>query len=360
MAAVEVIDLTKSSPNKHPVVINLANSSPAPAGTQDAPQQSEETNNIQKKKSKTRRRKKNKVTDQSDADDKHPNVAATHSESGTSQNKRPVDMSEERKSSYKRKRGESIDSEHPPHSVHNNDRRSGVKRQKSDHGRPLSLSPTPIQTPKGPKKKETQPKKIKPSSKSGNIHDSKKINGSGEPSNNGNSRRTSESPIPTKSDNSRRSTPRHRRSMSIELPLSPSALFFIDKAPTTENTHQDTIVKSAFRLEDGGLWLPEHVVLESTEEALPTPGMAEEPPRTPGSDIGSIDLVDDSSRVRTSPVLICRTMAYPLIIACASILGRGGTTRNFRRMPNLWSISRKQIMSGRRYCTFIPCSRNLI
>jgi hypothetical protein len=76
-------------------------------------------------------------------------------------------------------------------------------------------------------------------------------------------------------------------------------LFYVDTAPNPDHKHyENEVLKPAYRLEIGNLLLPEHVLLETVEEAIPTPGTEALPPPSPVSSEESIDIVDDNLKVR--------------------------------------------------------------
>ena len=84
------------------------------------------------------------------------------------------------------------------------------------------------------------------------------------------------------------------QALSTSPPEEPTDLFYVDTVPNLENKHIEDVPKSAYRIDAGNLLLPHHVLLESAEEALQTPGSEVYPPPTPGHGEESIDIVDDS------------------------------------------------------------------
>lgn len=139
-----------------------------------------------------------------------------------------------------------------------------------------------------------------PTGQNGSSSSPKKNSGSRNKKNN----RSSQSPMPsTSGQGSKKHKPASRaRSASVtSVPPSPAAsisgLFFVDTVPNANNKHLEELPQVPYRVDSGNLLLPQHVLLESAEETLQTPGNEIYPPPSPGLSEGSIDLVDDSIRV---------------------------------------------------------------
>lgn len=280
----------------------------------------------------------------------------------------------------KRKRRESVDSNAQGSHTVKDELRPPPKRHKSDN--------LPHQPPETPHNDEESNKvtnytsgngKGKPKDKSEQRQAPTKKSEEAKPSDSNNNppnsrrqrkKRSSQSPIPQ----SRRSAspefgrkannpnpPRTRNSRNgrnasrassvgsngrASIPPSPagsaagSALFFVDTDPNPENKYHEDVVKSTYRLELGNLLLPEHVLLETTEEAIQTPGNEALPPPSPVSSEQSIDVIDDSLKVRgftsfNQPILFANT----LLLAYSPILGTGSCSGRSRRMSNMWTSS---------------------
>ena len=69
---------------------------------------------------------------------------------------------------------------------------------------------------------------------------------------------------------------------------STSPMFFVDLDPIKDIVHEDPEVKSQYRMEQGNLLLPHHVLLETTDEQQLSLSAVEAPP-TDGTDSGTED-----------------------------------------------------------------------
>lgn len=212
----------------------------------------------------------------------------------------------------KRKRRGSVDSINTVRSNAEEARPPPPKRLKSDEASSSvptrnNNAPTRRQRKRNNGKqegKETNESRQAPSTssakESGEIDDGPSSSKPPSKSNSRKNKHTSESPKPTSTvhqangKKGRKGTPRAR---SASVPASED-LFFVDTEPNKENKYEEETVKPTFKIVSGNLLLPEHVLLETAEEAVETPGKETYPPASPASSQGSIDLIDDTARVR--------------------------------------------------------------
>ncbi|KAG8832131.1 hypothetical protein FRC17_001964 [Serendipita sp. 399] len=108
--------------------------------------------------------------------------------------------------------------------------------------------------------------------------------------------RRSQSPMPQSNGNTSKSKQKSKsrgKTKSKSPSPAPLDLFFVDIEPNKENKHIDEPTKVPYRREFGNLQLPEHVLLDTIEEATMTPGNEIFPPATPGLSDEEIDIIDD-------------------------------------------------------------------
>lgn len=369
MASQTVIDLTNDDESKQPVVDLTRDSSvtPAPSRFQSPSLANgrKSKDGASRQKGKERRRKNNNK--QSEAPEQTPEAnepAKTKSlaerlQGSESNNKRTANTSS--KPLSKRKRRESIDSTATAHATHDESRPRPPKRQKSDNTKQKAIHNATSSAPLRKANGKTDRKAVDASdnlqapgssSKKEQEGDSREEKGEKKASKSkkSKSRRSSQSPMPPsvepKLESKRKTAPRAR---SASVPISPtgSSLFFVDVQPSVENKHIEEPVKSVYRLESGNLLLPEHVLLETVEEAIMTPGNEVFPPPTPGlsqSDEDEIAIVDDRGirrywepQIEAAEVEECRTCgqfhASKLCIGTSVCFTCGSTAHTARQCP---------------------------
>ncbi|KAG8826992.1 hypothetical protein FRC19_006230 [Serendipita sp. 401] len=161
-------------------------------------------------------------------------------------------------------------------------------------------------------------------------------------------KRSSQSPMPqpngNKSKKKQKTTSRGRTKSKSSSPV-PQDMFFVDIEPNKENKHLDEHTKPPYRLEFGNLQLPEHVLLETAEEAIMTPGNEIFPPESPGVSDEEIDVIDDRAHnirryweSQAGPALEeCRTCGQfhesKLCVGTSVCFTCGSTSHQARRCP---------------------------
>ena len=131
------------------------------------------------------------------------------------------------------------------------------------------------------------------------------VNGSS--STNKENRKRSESPSRVIRKSSGRTRKKKSKSVSGQkatsdtesVKRSPNHMFFVDLDPTKDVVHEDPEVKSEYRIEQGNLLLPHHVLLETADEQQLSLNAVEAPP-TDDTDSGTEDdfqLIEDINGV---------------------------------------------------------------
>jgi hypothetical protein len=315
----EIIDLTGDD-DKRKETIDLtipSNDQSGPSKSRSASfsnKQNGPSNPQQKTRNRQRVRKPQKEAIQVvDAD---PSPSNTQKSSGeklanttTKDDSKPTNSSNNSKS--KRKRRESIDSiatvnTNPP------DVRPPHKRHKSGNA-PPDVEEGEVPESNKSSKRRRGSKKPQSSRTNGQAPNDKSHvesstshadnRSSSKPSSSNQRRKTRSSQSPNPETNRHSNTRSRRRARSGSITSSPAAsdLFFVDMEPDSGIKHEEEVVTKApvYHSQFGSLLLPEHVLLETAEEAIMTPGQEIFPPPSPAGSTSSIDIIDDNAKVCT-------------------------------------------------------------
>ena len=335
MTSNEVIDLTSSSPLQQPK-LNAVSITPRDASPLDkAKQQPSKKKRRNNASSIVTRASEQNEAPRASVEPPHPLVEAEEAKEATQSRVLP------KKPPTKRKRGHA---DHGPElaasltkaASEDRDRPGPLKRHKSDQSdgarkAPTFLAPVPptldvsvmsetakpqkkkrthgskarrLKEPKDAKKKDTTSDKEDGELTEGEVNNPPKTNGS---STNKQHRKRSESPSRHISRHGGKKSKKKSKSASGQKATSDTEsvqssmghLFFVDLEPAKDVVYEEPEVKSKYKVEQGNLLLPHHVVLETAEERQISRSTVEVP-QTDDTDSGTEDdfqLIENSNGV---------------------------------------------------------------